>query len=370
MLHQLKRNCNSTNVSLNCSKISQWIFEILAILELRLVTSFMGVSKTIFFREISCCSVRERSQRLRPFRVPKNCCISLSFFLVMVAHPILWPISSIAAERDPSFYDKQAGKINCPRPFLRGYGSLRVVHWVTRSWQGPHPVSWSQDQRPHQFLHCWSSMSPSKVHFLSRFLVLRAIPSWWDHDWHLGCAIRQRIDSFFWISEPKMSVLDCLGMEFRFQVHGCQATCTTSPSMTGPIIVSPRISCMGSGLWVYSRMCVCVLGILGWNLEHRRPRQEWSCSSYLPIPCTRTMRLSKPLWTESSRTVIRCPECFSRKMFPDTSLGEDIKRFTSCEFTLQYFFVYEFYFFESSFLSLFVFCQTELRTTTSKLLCR
>ena len=257
MLHQLKRNCNSTSVSLNCSKIIQWLVVILAIHEPRLVTSFMGVWKPIFFREISCCSVRERSQRLRPFRVPMNCCISLSFFLVVVAHLILWPISSIAVERDPPFYDKQAGIINCPRPFLRVYGSLRVVHWVTRSWQGPHPVSWSQDQRPHQFLDCWSSMSPSKVHFLSRFLVLRAIPRWWDHDWHLGCAIRQRIDSYFWISEPKMSLLDCLEMEFRFQVHGCQATCTNWTSVTGPIIVSPRISAWALDCG-FTRGCVCV----------------------------------------------------------------------------------------------------------------
>ena len=159
-------------------------------------------------------------------------------------------------------------------------------------------------------------MSPSKVHFLSRFLVLRAIPRWWDHDWHLGCAIRQRIDSYFWISEPKMSVLDCLEMEFRFQVHGCQATCTNWTSVTGPIIVSPRISAWALDCgFTRGCVCVCVLGILGWNLQHRRPRQEWSCSSYLPIPCTRTMRLSKPFRNESSRTVIRSPECFPAQCF-------------------------------------------------------
>ena len=46
---QLWVNCYSTRVSLNCSKVSQGIFGILAILEPRLAASFMDESKPVFF---------------------------------------------------------------------------------------------------------------------------------------------------------------------------------------------------------------------------------------------------------------------------------------------------------------------------------
>ena len=65
-------------------------------------------------------------------------------------------------------------------------------------------------------------------------------------------------------------------------------------------------------LWIVGLLAeVCVLGILGWDLQNRRPRQVWSCSSTQPIPSTRTKRVRKPLWIEQSRTVIRSLECFS-----------------------------------------------------------
>ena len=218
----------------------------------------MGVSKPIFFREISCSSVRERSQQLRPYRVPMNCCISLLFFLVVVAHLSCDQFLDRCWKRSSFVRDEQAGIINCPRPFLRGYGSLRVVHWVRRSWQGPHPVSWSQDQRPYLFLDCWSSMSPSKVHFFSQFLVLRAIPRWWDHDWQFGMCNS---------STNRLFPLDIRTQDVRSGLFG------DGISISNPWVPShlydvnfndwsfhcfSKKCCMGSGLWVYSRMCVCV----------------------------------------------------------------------------------------------------------------
>ena len=51
---------------------------------------------------------------------------------------------------------------------------------------------------------------------------------------------------------------------------------------------------------------------------------------------------------------------FSRKLFPDTGLGEDTKIFTSRDFTLcQYTFCHGFLLF---FLSLFFLCQAEMFT--------
>ena len=86
VLHQNRRNRYSTRVSLNCSKVSQWILGILAMFEPRLVASFMDESKPVFFWEISCFLFCERFQQFRPYRVPMNCCIRLSFFLITMTH--------------------------------------------------------------------------------------------------------------------------------------------------------------------------------------------------------------------------------------------------------------------------------------------
>ena len=45
--HQLKRNCNSTRVSLNCSKVSQRFFGILTVLEHRLAASLISRSQSL-----------------------------------------------------------------------------------------------------------------------------------------------------------------------------------------------------------------------------------------------------------------------------------------------------------------------------------
>ena len=49
VFYQFRRNCYTTSVSLSCSKVSQGIFAILAILEPRLAASFMKESKPVFF---------------------------------------------------------------------------------------------------------------------------------------------------------------------------------------------------------------------------------------------------------------------------------------------------------------------------------
>ena len=276
----------------------------------------MGVSKPIFFREISCSSVRERSQQLRPYRVPMNCCISLLFFLVVVAHLSCDQFLDRCWKRSSFVRDEQAGIINCPRPFLRGYGSLRVVHWVRRSWQGPHPVSWSQDQRPYLFLDCWSSMSPSKVHFFFAISCSEsnsALVRSWLTIWDVQFVNESTLSSGY--QNPRCPFWIVWRWNFDFKSMGAKPLVRRELQW---LVLSLFLQEMLHGLWIVGLLedvCVCVLGILGWNLQHRRPRQEWSCSSYLPIPCTRTMRLSKPLWTESSRTVIRRPECFPAKCF-------------------------------------------------------
>ena len=67
-------------------------------------------------------------------------------------------------------------------------------------------------------------------------------------------------------------------------------------------------------MWVCSGE-VCILGIVGWDLQNRHPRQVWSSVSYQPIPSTRTMPARIPLWIEESRTVTRSPECFPANCF-------------------------------------------------------
>ena len=74
----------------------------------------------------------------------------------------------------------------------------------------------------------------------------------------MGYVVRPRIDSFLWISEPKMSVLDDLEMEISISSPRVPNTCTTWTSMTGSIIVSPGIAasalvCGFAGGSVYSR---------------------------------------------------------------------------------------------------------------------
>ena len=135
-----------------------------------------------------------------------------------------------------------------------------------------------------------------------------------DYICHLGDAI-PRIDSFLWKSELKMSVLYYLEMDFRFSSPRVPNTFTMWTSMTGPIMVSPGIAAKKkSGLWVCSGE-LCILGIVGWDLQNRHPRQVWSSVSYQPIPSTRTMPARIPLWIEESRTVTRSPECFPANCF-------------------------------------------------------
>ena len=96
----------STRVSLNCSKASQGIVWILAILEPRLATSFMDVSKPICFWEISWSSVRERSRQFRPYRVQWTDALECRSS---------WPqwrtnlvtILEMAVERNPPLYDEK-----------------------------------------------------------------------------------------------------------------------------------------------------------------------------------------------------------------------------------------------------------------------
>ena len=84
--HQLRVNCYSTRVSLNCSEASQGICRTFTVLEPRLAASLMSKSKPMFFREILCSMFCERFQQYRPCRVPVKCCVRLSFMLVVMTH--------------------------------------------------------------------------------------------------------------------------------------------------------------------------------------------------------------------------------------------------------------------------------------------
>ena len=59
--HQLRLNCYSTRVSLNCPKVRQGNFGILAILEPRLDASWMNESKPVCLRNIVLLSLRTLS---------------------------------------------------------------------------------------------------------------------------------------------------------------------------------------------------------------------------------------------------------------------------------------------------------------------
>ena len=54
----------------------------------------------------------------------------------------------------------------------------------------------------------------------------------------------------------------------------------------------------------------CILCIMEWSAQKRRPRRVEFCGSFQLIPCAGSMQVRKPLWTESSRSVIRSPQCF------------------------------------------------------------
>ena len=81
-----------------------------------------------------------------------------------------------------------------------------------------------------------------------------------DYICHLGDAI-PRIDSFLWKSEPKMSVLYYLEMDFRFSSPRVPNTFTMWTSMTGPMMVSPRIAAKKKKIWI--------VGLLG-RIVHSR----------------------------------------------------------------------------------------------------
>ena len=130
VLHQFRRNCYSTRVSLNCSIESQGFFGILATLEPHLAASFMDESKPVFFWEVSCSLFCERCQQFRPYRVPMNRCIRLSFFLIMMTHQSCDHFGDRCWERS-SPYDELAGII-FPLPFRRRNGSCVQEHWAGR----------------------------------------------------------------------------------------------------------------------------------------------------------------------------------------------------------------------------------------------
>ena len=78
------------------------------------------------------------------------------------------------------------------------------------------------------------------------------------------------------------------------------------------------------------------------------------------------MRVGKPLSIELSRTVVRSPECFPARLFPDTSFGEDTQKFYFLWFrTCQDTFGHGFFLF---FLSLFFLRQAEIVHTNSQVL--
>ena len=80
-------------------------------------------------------------------------------------------------------------------------------------------------------------------------------------------------------------------------------------------------------LWIVGLLeKACILGIMEWSAQNRRPRQLEFCSSYQLIPCAGTMRVHKRLSDSHSKSWL-----FSRKLFPDTCLGENTKSFTSSD---------------------------------------
>ena len=80
-----------------------------------------------------------------------------------------------------------------------------------------------------------------------------------DYICHLGDAV-PRIDSFLWKSEPKMSVLDYLEMEFRFSSPRVPNTSTMWTSMTGPTMVSPEIA---------AKKTISIVGLLERSVQSR-----------------------------------------------------------------------------------------------------
>ena len=88
-------------------------------------------------------------------------------------------------------------------------------------------------------------------------------------------------------------------------------------------------------LWIVGLLGkVFVLCIMEWSGQNRRPRQVEFCGSYQLIPCAGTMRVRKVLVNRNVSDSDSKSWMFSFKLFPDTSLGEDTKSCTPCDFTL------------------------------------
>ena len=152
-----------------------------------------------------------------------------------------------------------------------------------------------------------------------------------------SCSESKSAMVFLCISEPNMSKTDYSEMEFRFQVRGCQ------------ILVWREIQWLVQQLFLQESLHKLWIVGLPRSVYSRHTgmasRRVRSCISYQPIPGTRTMRVCKPLWIELSRTVIRSPDCFFCKLFPDARHGENTKEFGSSEITHNCFFFHGFSFF-------------------------
>ena len=153
-------------------------------------------------------------------------CVRLSFFLVIMVHQSCDQFWDRCWEEIFLCTMKIGKKISCPLPFLRRYGSLRAVHTGSKRKADKARIQFlgARTREPHQFPELLVfDLALTKVHFLSRFLVRRVIPRWWDHDWHLEMCN----SSTNWLFPQDIRTQDVRfglsrRMEFRFQVRGYQ----------------------------------------------------------------------------------------------------------------------------------------------------
>ena len=240
VLHQFRRNCYSTKVSLNCSKVQDFLESSQYSNLVLLLPSWMCRSQS-FSWEISCSFVRERIQQFRPYRVPMNCCIRLSFFLIIVTHQYCNQFGDRCWKR--SFFVRWISRNEFPLPFLRRNGSCCVAHWAGRNTDGVRILFPGAGIRGRtSFLDACLRLLQARFTVFSVFMF-RVINSALVR----SCLTFGICNS----STNRLFPLDIRTQGVRFGLFGdvisisspmLSKTFTMWTSMTGPKFVSPRIA--------------------------------------------------------------------------------------------------------------------------------
>ena len=277
---------------------------------------FMNESKPVFFWEISCSLFCERFQQFRPYRVPMNCCIRLSFFLIIMTHQ------------------------SCD-------------HFGDRCWKRSSPTRWiGRNNFSTSFsvvgmvllVYNYIGLEETLIESASSFLVCE----WLATEAATGlpelvfeCAKESSLSSAFAFSESNSALV-------RYVRHF--GKCNSSTNRLFPLDIRTqdvRLGWSGDGIAISSpklsrifTMWTSTTGPTMYSLHIGIICPRASSSSglvLLLIPADTLYQndaSSKTLvnWFVSDSDTMSW--MFSHELFPDAGLAEDTKRFTSCEFTL------------------------------------